>query len=531
MRDSALSAAEPAPRVAGLGLIALAAAAGALSTLPHVHTEAWWLGILAAAVLAHAVWRLPPRHAAWAGWAFGGAWLAAATWWLFISLNRYGGLAAPLAVAAVAALSSALALYLAAAMWAVARWRSGRAWVDIPAFAAAWLLAELARAVWFTGFPWAAAGYAQVDGPLSAWAPWVGVYGMGALVALAGGGLAWALVRIEDTRWTGRLAPPLAALVLLGLSTALPQDFTRSAGTLTVTLVQTGISQDEKFDPSRLERVLGGLMDALQDARGELVIAPETAVPVLPRDLHPQVFRDLAEPFMASGGQRAALVGVPLHRGEDGYTNSVVAWTAESMAMDPPAYRYDKHHLVPFGEFIPSGFAWFVAMLQMPLGEFSRGAVVQPSFGFRGQRVAPNICYEDLFGEELAQRFHDPAGAPTLMANASNIAWFGPTIAIDQHLHISRLRSLELQRPMVRATNTGATAAIDHRGRVLAWAEPQKRGRVETRVEGREGLTPYAAWVGRLGLWPLWGLGVAGLILAWGLAGRARRRTAGAPLP
>lgn len=315
----------------------------------------------------------------------------------------------------------------------------------------------------------------------------------------------------------------LAALLPLALSWVLPQDFSRSSGVLSVSLVQTGVSQDEKFDPRRLERVLGGLMDAFETARGELVVAPETAVPVLPRDLHPQVFADLAAPFVQSGGQRAALLGVPLHKGEQGYTNSVVAWTAESAAMDPPAYRYDKHHLVPFGEFIPGGFAWFVALLQMPLGEFSRGAVVQPAFAFAGQRVAPNICYEDLFGEELAQRFHDPAAAPTVMANVSNIAWFGPTIAIDQHLHISRLRTLELQRPMIRATNTGATAVIDHRGRVQSSLEPQRRGVLEARVEGREGLTPYARWAGLLGLWPLWGLalGVWAAAAVFSVRGRA----------
>ncbi|MFN5699459.1 MAG: apolipoprotein N-acyltransferase, partial [Betaproteobacteria bacterium] len=114
------------------------AAAGAMSTVPHVHTESWWWGPLAAAVLAHAVWRHPPRVAAACAWAFGTAWMVAGTWWLFISLNRYGGMPAPLAAASVFALGAALSLYWAAAMGLVARWRSGLARWDVPAFAAAW---------------------------------------------------------------------------------------------------------------------------------------------------------------------------------------------------------------------------------------------------------------------------------------------------------------------------------------------------------------------------------------------------------
>jgi apolipoprotein N-acyltransferase len=179
-----------------------------------------------------------------------------------------------------------------------------------------------------------------------------------------------------------------------------------------------------------------------------------------------------------------------------------------------PFYRYDKQHLVPFGEFIPPGFRWFTEMMAIPLGDFARGPAVPPSFAFAGQRIGPNICYEDLFGEELAQRFGDEAATPTLLANLSNIGWFGDTIAIDQHLNISRLRSLELQRPMLRATNTGATAAIDHRGRVLAQLAPFTRGTLQVEVEGREGLTPYARWAGVWGLWPLAGIA----LLAVGLA-------------
>jgi apolipoprotein N-acyltransferase len=182
-------------------------------------------------------------------------------------------------------------------------------------------------------------------------------------------------------------------------------------------------------------------------------------------------------------------------------------------------YRYDKHHLVPFGEFIPTGFRWFTQLMNIPLGDFNRGPVGPASFAVRGERIGANICYEDLFGEELAARFEDDATAPTIFANISNIGWFGDTIAIDQHLQISRMRALEFERPMLRATNTGATVVIDHHGRVTHSLPRFTQGVLEGTVQGRTGLTPFAWWAARVGLWPL-GLGALIIVLAM----RPRRR-------
>jgi apolipoprotein N-acyltransferase len=471
--------------------LAAAAAAlallGALQTLAFVHTAAWPLPLAAVAVLAAAVGRVPPRAAALFGWAFGLGWLCAGTWWLFISLHRYGGLPAPLAVAAIVLLSAALSLYLALAMGLFARWRSGRAGPDALLFAGLWMLAELARGVLFTGFPWVAAGYAQVDGPLAVLLPFVGVYAVGALGAV--------LSSLATAGWRPAAA---VVVVLAGLALAPVPDFTRPTGTLSLALLQPNVSQDEKFSMDRMPATLEWVGATLVAAQADLVIAPETAVPLLPeqlQDFSPGYWAALEAHFQVPG--RAALVGVPLGNFEAGYTNSVVALSAGA------PYRYDKQHLVPFGEFIPTGFRWFTEMMNIPLGDFARGVPAAASFAVRGERVAPNICYEDLFGEELALRFADPATAPTVLANVSNIGWFGDSIAVPQHLAISRVRSLELQRPMVRATNTGATAVVDHRGVVTALLPPHQRGVLQAQVQGRDGRTPFAAWAAVAGLWPL----------------------------
>jgi apolipoprotein N-acyltransferase len=490
---------------------------GALFSLPAAFPAWWPLQFAALAVLVWHVGPASPRHAAVLGLAFGCGWLLAATWWLFISLHRYGGLPAPLAALAVVLLALALSCYLAGALALFARLRSGRLFDDTLLFAVCWLAAELARGLLFTGFPWAATGYGQVDAPLAALAPWIGVYGIGVVLAAL-----TALPMLAAVPWRVR---GLLALACAGLVAAAPlagHDFTHSGGRLGVTLIQTNVAQDEKFAPERLPEALAWLERALAGARGPLVVAPETAIPLLPEQLGVDTWQRLAQPW--STGERAALVGLPLGSYTAGYTNSVAGLSRESAAATGGFYRYDKQHLVPFGEFVPPGFRWFVDALNIPLGDFARGPAVPPSFAFAGQRLGPNICYEDLFGEELARRFADPSSAPTMLVNLSNIGWFGNTIALDQHLHISRLRSLELQRPMLRATNTGVTAVIDHRARVVAQLPPFTRGMLDAEVEGRVGITPYARWAGAYGLGPLVLACLVTVVLAAVL--RRRRRKA-----
>ena len=472
---------------------AIAASLGAIFSLGFVHTSAWWLQFACIGLLAWGVSRVSVRRAALLGSAFGTAWLAAGTWWLFISMHRYGGLPAPMAVLAVAALVAGLSLFPAAAMALFARLRRGPMLADALLFGACWLGAELARGLVFTGFPWVATGYGQVDAPLAAAAPWVGVYGIGAVVATLAAGLAFS----EGIK-SQLVAAAAVAAVVFATPLLLSRDFTTSAGRIGVTLVQTSVPQNEKFVPQFLSETLEWLQQTLAAAPGPLVVAPETAIPLLPEQLGDDGWQRFAAPFRE--GERGALIGLPLGDYDAGYTNSVAGLSKDA---PQPFYRYDKQHLVPFGEFIPDGFRWFTDMMNIPLGNFARGPRVPPSFVFAGQRIGPNICYEDLFGEELARRFGDAASAPTILANVSNMGWFGDTIALPQHLNISRLRSLELQRPMIRATNTGATAAIDHRGVVTALMEPLQRGVLQAEVEGRNGVTPFARWAEAFGLWPL----------------------------
>ena len=506
----------------------------------------WWLQLGSLAVLA---WLVRPRADAAVGWRRGAlvgglfacAWLAGTFWWLFISMHNYGGLAAPLAVAAVGGLAAFLALYYALALGLFCHFSPRHRGFSALVFAAMWLLAELARGTLWTGFPWGAGGYAHVQGPLAALARTVGVYGVGAVAAFVAMLLAQA--RGADLRSVRAWVLVLAGGALLAAAAVqrhcaveqcrTPAADERPAPALRLALLQGNIPQDEKFQPGSGVRVaLQWYGAALQDATADLVVAPETAIPLLPQQLMPGYLEGIKARY-AQGGQ-AALLGIPLGDEAVGYTNSVLGLSPATAATpEATPYRYDKHHLVPFGEFIPPLFKWFTAMMNIPLGDFNRGAVGQASFAWAGQRIAPNICYEDLFGEEIGARFAVPAQAPTVFVNVSNIGWFGDTVAIDQHLQISRMRALEFERPMVRATNTGATAIIDHRGVVTHQLQRTTRGVLTGDVQGRGldaqsgwAITPYAAWVSRWGLWPLWifgGLVLLGAGVARG-ARTARRR-------
>jgi apolipoprotein N-acyltransferase len=509
---------------------ALAGAAQAASmAMPGSGQAQGWLQVLSLAVLAAGLSRTartradrskpsPFKCAAWQGGVFATFWLAGSFWWLYVSMHDVGGLPAPLAVLAVLALATSMSLFyaLACAVWVGlaqhAVW-GARAWGLSVLFAAAWTLAELMRGQWFTGFPWGAGGYAHADGVLAVWAPWVGVYGMGAIAAalamrLALVGVGWRaaknLMGVGAVSWALQAWGPV---------------FTTSAGVGQVELLQANISQTAKFDAG------SGIRDALQwydawlrQSQQPLVVTPETAIPLLPRHLPDGYWSGLQQHF-AQAGRPLALVGLPLGSMAEGYTNSVLALGPQGQ-QGPVVYRYNKSHLVPFGEFIPPGFVWFVRQMQIPLGDFRSAGLEQPAIEWQGQRLAPNICYEDLFGEELAIRFKNPATAPTALVNVSNIAWFGDTLAVDQHLNISRLRAMELGRPMLRATNTGATAIIDHQGRVTAQLPRFTQGSLVGRYEGRHGLTPFARWASAWGLWPLWGLCCA--VLGWAFLRRQR---------
>lgn len=475
----------------------------------------WWpLQILALALLFLLALRTPSAKAAFLlGWTFGTAAIAAGTHWLYVSMHDYGGMPSAMAALAVLLLAAGLGLLyglaLAGARRIATTLRPPLALMLL--LPACWMLADWTRNWIFTGFPWIATGYAHNISPLAGYAPLVGVFGVGFLACVLAGCVATML----QLRRLHRIA--LALLIgLPGLGSALATlNWTTPLGQpITVRLLQGNVPQEMKFDDAQLDATLQLYRDMITEQRADLIATPETALPLLASRLPPGYLAQL-ESF-ARGQDSRLLIGIPWSTAPGIYFNSVLGLGGDA------AYRYDKHHLVPFSEFIPTGFRWFVDMMQMPLGDFGRGDLQQPAFKVKDQWVLPNVCYEDIFGEEIAAQLAAAsdrgAPVPSLLLNVSNIAWFGDTIALPQHLQASQMRSLELGRPMLRATNTGATAVVDERGRVVAQLTPFTRGTLEAQVQGTQGLTPYA----RIGNGLPAGLAVAAVMWLW-LRSRVRR--------
>ena len=219
----------------------------------------------------------------------------------------------------------------------------------------------------------------------------------------------------------------------------------------------------------------------MHDAPAQLTVLPETALPVFLDQVPPDYLEALTA---VAARQRGDLLFGIVTGDRHEYANSAVSLGASG------EQRYDKSHLVPFGEFIPPGFAWFMAMANIPMSEFTRGAKAQKPMRLAGLNAAINICYEDAFGEEIIRALPEA----DVLINISNVAWFGDSLAPPQHLQIARMRALETGRMMLRATNTGMTAIVGADGRVHHALPPFTRAALSGEVRAYSGSTPYVRW-------------------------------------
>jgi apolipoprotein N-acyltransferase len=511
--------APPKPQRSTRGRMLITGLAGALCVFAFAPFGWWPLEILGLATLFYQVLRSSDiKAAALIGWAFGFGWTAAGTHWLYVSLHTYGAMPAPLAVAAVLLLAAAMAIYVALAMggaaWLRKRWALPLPAANLLVLPAMWALFEWLRGWLFTGFPWLSAGYAHNHSPLAGYAPIIGMYGLGWLAAVIAGAL---LLLLHRSRV--RAAVLIVAISAAGIALGFLQWTHPEGKPISVRLLQGNIPQEEKFNGAKVMATMKLYQDAIMAAPADLIATPETAIIMLPQQLPPDYLSGIAQ-FLNKTNSNLIL-GIPLADSQTAYFNSVIGIPSK---LGSSYYRYDKHHLVPYGEFIPLGFRWFVNLMSIPLGDMTSGRDIQPAFPIKDQRVLPNICYEDLFGEEIAAQLNTPAQGQkpaTMLLNTSNLAWFGDTIAIPQHLQISQMRTLETGRPMLRATNTGATAIINGSGVIVEQLPVNTYGVLTAQVQGMAGSTPYILWGNKLFL-ALAALSLAG---AWIWARRAKNRS------
>jgi apolipoprotein N-acyltransferase len=454
---------------------------GAATVAGFAPFDAFFLPILALAALLYLARQCTtPAERGRCGFAFGAGMFGAGVSWVYVSLHDFGMMPAPIAATATLLFCLFLALFPAITTLALGRLVSHPRTTALLLFPAVWTLMEWTRGWVFTGFPWLALGYSQTGTPLGAAAPLLGVYGVSFLTALCAGLLFLALTGVRRAR----LIPAAAFVVMAAGGYALSHvAWTSPVGSpLQVSLLQGNIEQDFKFHAQRYASTLATYRRLVEQSRGQLVVLPETAIPRFLDAVDPRYMEGLARVARERNGD--ILIGVPKRDDQGRYFNSLISLGTS------PEQQYSKSHLVPFGEFVPSGFGWIVRVLSIPLSDFSRGPRDAEPLLLSGLRIAPNICYEDAFGEEIIRQLPQA----NLLVNVSNVAWFGNSLAPAQHLQMSRMRSIETGRYMLRSTNTGITALIDERGRVLAELPQFTEGVLEGQALGFSGATPYVRW-------------------------------------
>ena len=461
------------------GQLLLAFLAGACTVAGFAPFGFGLVPLVTLALLFH-LWRHPTRDGlhAWTGFAFGLGLMGFGVFWIRISIAQFGGV--PLALAVVITLLFVLlmAAYYALAGWLCNRLRGGgevsRMLLVLPGV---WMLGEWLRGWLFTGFPWLSLGYSQIDLPLAGFGPLLGGFGISLVLAVSAGLL--------------NLLPRPAALVMLlalwaggfGLQQL---TWSEPAGApIKVSLLQANIPQEEKWLRSMRIPSLNLYLEMTASVPdSDIVVWPETAVPAYDSEVE----SILLEPLHAQlrEERRDVLLGIVDGAKDQPYYNAM-----QSLGISGRDH-YHKRHLVPFGEYLPFD-RWtrpVLDFLRIPMSDFSPGGDGKPLLTLAGHPVGVNICYEDAYASEVVRALPEA----TLLVNASNDAWFGDSLAPHQHLEIARMRALETGRFLLRATNTGISAIIDPRGRIVVQSPQFEKSVLTHEVQPLRGSTPFAWW-------------------------------------
>lgn len=480
--------------------------AGALLPLAFAPFDLFPLAVIAPALL-FLTWRTcAPGRAARRGFLFGVGLFGVGVSWVFVAIHDFGDTSLIPSLLLTALFVLVLALYFALLGWVAARLRADAGpywWLGL--LPGAWVAVEWLRGWFLSGFPWLSLGYSQIDTPLGGWAPVAGVYGVSFAVAL--GAAALAVLWARPPRWW--VVPALALAVAGGGAALSGRHWTEPVdGPLRVALVQGNLPQITKWDPeaidTRLRTYAELTLEHVQSA--DLIVWPENSVTVFYYQVADEYFAPLTEVLREHGTDLVA--GLPVKSRDTGeyYTGMMSFGSANAV--------YFKHHLVPFGEFVPLQglLRGLVGFFDMPMTGFSPGPRRQAPLTVAGEKAGVSICYEDAFGAEVIRTLPEAS----LLINGSNNAWYGDSMAPHQHLQISRMRALETGRPLLRATTNGITALIDARGGIRARSPQFERYVLSGAVQPMRGATPFVRW----GNWPVVVLAL-GLVLAALL--RARR--------
>ncbi|WP_343856233.1 apolipoprotein N-acyltransferase [Aliiglaciecola litoralis] len=432
------------------------------------------------------------------GFAFGLGWFGAGISWVHVSIADFGGIPLAGSLTLMFLLCSYLALFPATFCWLLKRYMPVRNW--LLAAPLLWFLIEWIRSWLFTGFPWLSLGYSQIDSPLAGWMPLIGETGVSALLIALSMSMALGVMRKNLT------APLIIAITTFvgGWVLSMQQWVSVSKQPISIAMVQGNIKQELRWAPEQQLPTMQKYQRMTdQHWHNHLIIWPEAAVPQL---------ESTAESFLQNLDQKAAQADTGLITGIVNYNfNSRQAFNnlivlgkrhiedVEGHYSYLHANRYDKHHLLPFGEFVPfeDWLRKLGPIFDLPMSSFTRGNYLQANLIANGVSLAPAICFEIAFPRQIAANLTKDTD---FIITVSNDAWFGGSHGPDQHLEIARARAKEFAVPVLRATNNGITAFIDHQGNIISRLPQFEAGVLSADISPTKGNTPYRL----IGDGPLW---------------------------
>ena len=462
-------------------------ASGALMPLALAPFSIWPIAALSIAALFWALEDQTRKQAFIKASIFGFGLFFAGVSWVYVSIHDHGYIAAPLAFFGTTLFCLFLALIFALPFILSALIpRTPSAFIlGLPAI---WVLSEWLRGWIFTGFPWLYAGYSHTDTWLNGWAPVGGVLLLSYVTALAGAVIAQLMLGRRSERSTVAAASLVIVLTVGGYGMQ-KIDWTVPTGNeLSVVLIQPNIQQEDRWSLVEQDGILDKLAQQTKPYWGaDIIIWPEGAIPALPRQIMDYLLEIDAQ---AKVNQTALLTGIPTQDAQNRrYYNSM-------LALGDSRGQYDKTRLVPFGEYVPleNVLRGVNQFFDLPMSSFSLGASEQPLLSAKGESIATAICYEIAYPNLVA----NTAANATMILTVSNDAWFGRSIAPQQHMQMARMRAIENAKPLMRGTNNGVTALVDHQGRIYQQLEQFTVGELSGTIAPRAGKTIFT----QLGSWP-----------------------------
>ncbi|GAM78737.1 apolipoprotein N-acyltransferase [Vibrio ishigakensis] len=467
-----------------------AAFVGASTTLSFAPFSIWPLAIISPLLLILLIQNQSTKRSAFIGYMWGLGLFATGISWVHVSIDTFGGMPKAASLLLMALLVGYLSIYSALFTGLVSKFKAQKSLVAtallIPAL---WMLSDYLRGWALTGFPWLLLGYSQIDGPLGHLAPIGGVDLVSFVIMSIAGSIAYA---ISNKKWKTLALP---ALIFLGswlthLATWVTPDQTR---TQTVALVQGNVAQELKWLPSHRWPTMLKYMDHTRDNwDADIIIWPEAAIPAFEHEV-PQFMETID--LQARDNDAAVITGV-LTRDADGhFFNSVT-----TLGVNPNGpydyntqHRYQKHHLLPFGEFVPLEdiLRPLAPFFNLPMSSFDRGDYIQDNIVAKGMHMVVALCYEIIFNQQLRDNVTDKTD---YILTLSNDAWFGDSIGPLQHMEIARMRALEFGMPVIRATNNGVTAVTDYQGKIVADLPQFVEAVLKTEVVPTNGKTPFVVF-------------------------------------